>query len=466
MSDPQPGSVGDSAAAAVCLDVGSCWTKAVFVHPDGSPAGFAEHPTTPDVLDGVDAAVAAAAASAGRGARSAPDVLACSSAGGALRLVVVGAEQLASVEAGHQVARSAGARVVGVHSGPLEPDGVRELAGQRPGVVLLIGGADGDDPAVLLHNAGRLARTRGRYPVLLAGNATARDDAVGLLRAGGRTVTACANVVPRPGEIVPGPARREVAELYARHVLGAGGDAGRFSALARTRTPLAVAAGAAALARLAGTGVLVVDVGSATTDVHQALPAGATEPDPALMTVEGDLGVRAGAEGVLIEAQTEGVVDPVEADLLAPTVAALVSSGPAVPGDRGAAAEDRRLAAVAAVVALRRHLRHTDRMAISGFGGFGGFGPTASGPSGAVPGPDADRDIGLVVLTGGVFRQRDPAGLAAAAATVHRDPVLMGPLTQVDVRVDSGSVLAPAGLLVRHGREAAARALLAEQLLG
>lgn len=462
MTDPQPGPTGDPASAAVCLDVGSCWTKAVLVHPDGSPAGFAEHPTTPDVLDGVDAAVAAAAASAGRGTRAAPDVLACSSAGGALRLVVVGAEQLASVEAGHQVARSAGARVVGVHSGRLEPDGVRELAGQRPGVVLLIGGADGDDPGVLLHNAARLAGTRGRYPVLLAGNVSARDDALGLLRAGGRTVTACPNVVPRLGEIVPGPARREVAELYARHVLGVRAGAGRFSALARTRTPLAVAGGAAALARLAGTGVLVVDVGSATTDVHQALPGGprpaAGCPDPALMTVEGDLGVRAGAEGVLVEAQTEGVVDPVEADLLAPAVAALASSGPAAPGDRGSAAEDRRLAAVAAVVALRRHLRHTGRMEIGGFGGI-----PADPPA---PAPDAGREIGLVVLTGGVFRQRDSAGLAAAASTVRCDPVLMGPLAQVDVRVDSGSVLAPAGLLAGDGREAAARTLLAEQLLG
>lgn len=463
MTDPQPGAAGDPASAAVCLDVGSCWTKAVLVRPDGSPAGFAEHPTTPDVLDGVDAAVAAAAASAGRGAPgTAPEVLACSSAGGALRLVVVGAEQLASVEAGHQVARSAGARVVGVHSGELADDAVRELAGQRPGVVLLIGGADGDDPRVLLHNAARLARDRGPYPVLLAGNATAREDALGLLRAGGRSVTACPNVVPRPGEIAPGPARNAVAEIYARHVLGVRAGAGRFSALARTRTPLAVAAGAAALSRLAGTGVLVVDVGSATTDVHQALPGNAGTPDPAgpaRMTVEGDLGVRAGAESVLIEAQTEGVVDPVEADLLAPAVAALASSSPTVPGDRGAAAEDRRLAAVAAVVALRRHLRHTGRMEIGGFGSFGGL------PAGEVP-AGAGREIGLVVLTGGVFRQRDPAGLAAVAATVHRDPVLMGPLAQVDVRVDSGSVLAPAGLLAGHGREAAARALLAEQLLG
>ncbi len=430
----------DTGTPAVCLDVGSCWTKAVLVHPDGTLAGFAEHPTTGgDVLAGVDAAVAGVAASSGRPG-SEPDVLACSSAGGSLRLAVVGVERLAAVEAGHQVCRSAGARVVHVHAGPLEGGAVRELRSNEPGVVLLIGGSDGDDPAVLLHNASRIARARGRYPVVLAGNSSARDDALGLLRSTGRTVTACPNVVPRPGEILPEPARAAVAELYSRHVLGVGADAvgPRFRRLVRTRTPVAVSDGVATLARAAGTAVAVVDVGSATTDVHSAGPDPATGPGP-LATVEGDLGVRSSASGILVEAQAEGIVDPVEADLLAPAVQTLVTSGAAVPTDHGSAAEDRRLAALAAVVALRRHLR---RMS-------GG----------------RDR-IGLVVLTGGVFRQRDRAALAAVAETVRRDAGVMELVGDVEVRVDSGSVLAPAGLLATHGRGAAAATLLGDHLLG
>ncbi len=471
MTDPSP---ADPTAPAVCLDVGSCWTKAVLVHPDGSLAGFAEHPTTAeDVLAGVDAAVAGAAASCARPGSPSPDVLACSSAGGSLRLAVVGVERLAAVEAAHQVCRSAGARVVHVHAGPLEGAAVRELRSNRPGVVLLVGGSDGDDPQVLLHNASRLARARGSYPVVLAGNAEAREDALGLLRSTGRSVTACPNVSPRPGEIVPDAARAggaplyndpgrgrragaggppargrgcrarprpraAVAALYSDHVLGLGAGPGgpRFRELVRTRTPVAVGDGVLALARATGTGVIVVDVGSATTDVHSAGPLDTV----GLATVEGDLGVRSSAAGVLVEAQTEGVVDPVEADLLAPSVAALAESAPSAPVDRGSAAEDRRLAAIAAVVALRRHLRRR----------------------GADPGAG---EIGLVVLTGGVFRQRDTAGLSAVAETVRRDPVLMGPLAEVPVRVDSGSVLAPAGLLASHGRTPAAETLLRDHLL-
>uniref|UniRef100_UPI0015EFED50 glutamate mutase L n=1 Tax=Pseudonocardia pini TaxID=2758030 RepID=UPI0015EFED50 len=79
---------------AVCLDVGSTWTKAVLIQPDGVLAGFAEHPTTlEDVLEGVDAAVRGVTAAA---SGLDPDLLACSSAGGGLRLAVVGTERLLS----------------------------------------------------------------------------------------------------------------------------------------------------------------------------------------------------------------------------------------------------------------------------------------------------------------------------------------------------------------------------------
>ncbi|ALL75616.1 hypothetical protein AD006_10390 [Pseudonocardia sp. EC080610-09] len=464
MTDPCSGAPDDPDTAAVCLDVGSSWTKAVLVHPDGTPAGFAEHPTTADVIEGVDAAVAAAAvaaAAASIGRRTggpALEVLACSSAGGPLRLAVVGADRLAATEAAHRACRSAGARVVGVHTGPLESDAVRELTDQRPGAVLLLGGAEGEDPGVVLHNAGRLARTRGGWSVLLAVADAARDEALDLLRAGGRDVTSYPNATPRPGEIVTGPVRDAVAELYAGQALGVRSGPGGFGDLAPVRTPVAVAAGAGVLARLTGTGVLVVDVGSATTGVHLGTPG----PGSGVMTVEGDLGVRDGAGGVLVEAQTEGLVDPVEADLLAPAVAALEASGPAVPADRGAAAEDRRLAAIAAVVALRRHLRHTGLLPVD----VPGAAPDRIVPVPAEPAAGPAGDIGLVVLTGGVFRQRDPAALAAVAETVRRDPVLPAMLAQVEVRVDTESVLAPAGLLAAHGREDAARALLVERLGG
>ncbi len=69
-------------------------------------------PTTADtdVLTGLDQAVAAV----GGGDL----IYVCSSAGGGLRLAVVGYESLVTAEAGHRVGLSAGAQVVHVAAGP------------------------------------------------------------------------------------------------------------------------------------------------------------------------------------------------------------------------------------------------------------------------------------------------------------------------------------------------------------
>ena len=146
----------------------------------------------------------------------------------------------------HRVACSAGARVVHVHAGPLEPADVRMLRSARPGVVLLIGGSDGDDPAACCTTPGRLARARIRFPIVLAGNSRRpRRRRCACCAATGRTVVACDNVVPRPGEIVPAPARAALARALRPPRRWAGGarPPRRGSAgWSRSRTPDAVAA--------------------------------------------------------------------------------------------------------------------------------------------------------------------------------------------------------------------------------
>jgi hypothetical protein len=200
-----------------------------------------------------------------------------------------------------------------------------------------------------------------------------------------------------------------------------------------------VAGGAALLARMLGVRVLVVDVGCATTDVHCALP-----DDGARLTVEGDLGMRSAAAGVLVEGQATGVVDPVEADLLGPTVERMTNELVYVPRDPGGAAEDRRIAALAAVLAVRRHLVAHE----------------------ADAGLDSTVDVGLLVLTGGVFRRPDAHALAAVVATLQGDVELAPLLAKARVAVDADFVVTPAGMLAAAGYEQAARSLLEDHLLG
>ena len=409
-----------------CVDIGSTWTKAALVDlAGGGLLDTRQAPTTPDdVVSGVLAATAG---------WDAP-VRACSSAGGGLRLAVVGYEELISAEAGHRAALSAGARVVHVAAGRLDAAALAALAAARPDVVLLVGGTDGGDAAVLRHNAAALAGSGGLPPVVLAGNTDARDDVSRVLADAGVPVTVADNVLPDIGRLAPESARAAIREVFLTHVIG--GDRlstdPRLRTWVRAVTPDSVLDGVAALAELragaAEPGVLVLDVGGATTDVHcvpavdaeqATLQRSAVGVPARRRTVEGDLGVQASADALREAAAAEGLAPPGE-DALA-------------------------LGEAAAVVALRRHLRAE----------------AAYGPGGA-----SARGVGLVVLSGGVFRHADPAAVAAVVERVAADRGgAGGVLSGAAVVVDRRYVLAAAGLLAGDA-PAAAAGLLADLVPG
>ena len=414
----------------LCLDVGSTWTKGVLVSAGGSLLGTAQHRTTPpEVLDGVAAVVDAL------GAGSA-DVLACSSAGGGLRLAVVGQERLISAEAGYRVALSAGAKVVHVFAGSLTPADVRAVRAAAPDVLLLVGGTDGGDEQVLLHNSARLAAARVPVPIVLAGNVAAQPDA--LVALAGRRVVPTANVLPDVGELAPGPARAAIREVFLRHVIGGKGlsRGPRFRRLVRTVTPDAVLSAVSRLAHPDQPGaVLVVDVGGATTDVYSAVSTVESTIHAVALpadrrTVEGDLGMRVSAPAVVAEAVTERLLRSGE---LAAEAKARHDDVDLVPSTPEESEVDLRIAGLAVTLAVRRHLRMVDGRL---------------GPHGA----------GLLVLSGGVFRHA--AGLSGFEAALRTG---LGPvLRNAEVVVDRKGVLGPAGLLAQAGHPDAAGELLRE----
>ena len=410
----------------LCLDVGSTWTKGAAVAPDGTLAGVAQHRTTPpEVMDGVAAVTAALPTATG--------TLACSSAGGGLRLAVVGQERLVSAEAGHRVALSAGAKVVHVSAGPLS--NVHKLRASRPDVVLLVGGTDGGDEKVLLHNASCLARARITVPIVLAGNKEARDAALDLLA--GRTVVATDNVLPDVGELAPEPARAAIREVFLAHVIGGKGlsRGRRFRDLVSTVTPDAVLSGVATLAAQEEGAVLVVDVGGATTDVYSAVstmedvPARTVALPPDRRTVEGDIGMRVSAPGVVAEAITERLLPPDTA--LAAKAAHRNENVDFVPTTPDEHETDLRIARLAATLAIRRHLRMVGQL----------------GPKGAT----------ALVLSGGVFRHANSLAELEKALRADLGPVLRN----ARIAVDRDGRLGPAGLLTQAGHTATAAALLA-----
>jgi uncharacterized protein (TIGR01319 family) len=431
----------------LCVDVGSTFTKAVLVDVStGEVLGTASHPTTieTDVMDGVDAVRLALA-----GHGDPDDVLVCSSAGGGLRLAVVGYEREVTAEAGQRVGLSAGAKVVHVASGPMTGDDVKALRTASPDLVLLVGGTDGGNAQVLLHNASRLAKARLAAPVVVAGNADAADEVAALLASTGRRYVVADNVLPRIGVVAPESARAAIREAFLTHVIGGKGlSRGRgFAELVQAPTPDAVLRGVEVLADVVGGDVLVVDVGGATTDVYSVItPQG---EDASIQrdvvgtlwharTVEADLGMRWSAEGV---------VDAAARERLAPgsgTAAYAVRVAADTDHLAGSAAQwqaEEDLAAAAAMLAVRRHGRpaHPSERprplaeveVLVGSGGVlrhapGGVGERVLGQVLADHGggwrvPVAARrcvDTAYLLFAVGLLAQRHPRAAAALAAAV------------------------------------------------
>jgi uncharacterized protein (TIGR01319 family) len=443
---------------ALCVDVGSTFTKAALVDTDdGELLGTTSCPTTlaTDVLDGIDACREELALAHPQ-ARDA-EVLACSSAGGGLRIAVVGTEELVTAEAGRRVALSSGGKVAVVTAGGLDERKYAVLQAAAPDLVLLVGGTDGGNAEVLEADAAFLADHACDVPVVVAGNAESARRVAALLAAAGTPYVLADNVVPKIGVLAPEPARRAIREVFLRHVIGGKGLSQRadFTEMVQGPTPDLVLTGVELLAAEVGRAVAVVDVGGATTDVHSVVPldpedAGLSREvvasTPVTRTVEGDLGMRwsalstweAGVEAGLLD---EGLREAAE----------LRAESPAfLPGTDDERQTDLRLAGAAATMAVRRHV---------------GRSRVVVGPDGRVverTGKDL-REVVLLVGSGGVLRHA--AGSEADAVLAGATGVSPEGWQQPEhprVVVDRAYVLAAIGLLA--ARHPAAAAVLARSL--
>jgi uncharacterized protein (TIGR01319 family) len=445
-------------AEVLCVDFGSTFTKAALVDTaNGRLLGTASHPTTigTDVLDGYDACLAALRELHPEVDRA--EVRACSSAGGGLRVAVVGNEELVTAEAGRRVALSSGGKVVHVlalANAPLDP--LPALRASAPDVVLLVGGTDGGNAEMLLDGARMLAGSP--WPVVVAGNVDAHDEVAGLLASGATPYVLAGNVVPRIGVLAPGSARAAIREMFLAHVIGGKhlSERSDFAAMVRGATPDLVLAGVELLAHGLERDLVVVDVGGATTDVHSVV---ALDPEdaslgrevvattPVTRTVEGDLGMRWSALSTVGAGEDAGLLTE-DADLA--RAALLRHEDPSyLPTDAAGADCDEALARVATVVAVRRHAGRSRVV----------LGPAAGpGRGGRVverTGKDL-RGVDLLVGSGGVLRHSSPAAaLRILTAATGTDPEGWQYPEHPQVVVDADYVLAAVGLLAGDHPDAA-----------
>jgi uncharacterized protein (TIGR01319 family) len=441
-----------SVTEVLCVDFGSTFTKAALVDTGtGRLLGTASHRTTidTDVLAGYDECLALLRAAHPDVDRA--EVLACSSAGGGLRVAVVGNEALVTAEAGRRVALSSGGKVVHVLALAENPaDPLAELSTSAPDVVLLVGGTDGGNAEVLLAGAGMLAGAP--WPVVVAGNVDARDEVAAVLATAGTPYVLADNVVPRIGVLAPASARAAIREMFLAHVIGGKHLSQRadFAAMVRGATPDLVLAGVELLAEGLGRDLVVVDVGGATTDVHSVVELDPEDASlgrevvattPVTRTVEGDLGMRWSAVSTV---QSGIAADLLPDDPELAAAALLRHHDPAhLPTDPADASYDEQIARAATVLAVRRHAGRS-RVVLD-----------AGGRVVERTGKDLRR-VEVLIGSGGVLRHSAP-GVARRIleAATGTDPEGWQYPERPQVVVDADYVLAAVGLLAADHPDAA-----------
>jgi uncharacterized protein (TIGR01319 family) len=225
----------------ILIDFGSTYTKVAAV--DLGKIEIAAAVRVPSTVDtDITLGLAGALAEIGEKTRitglEQKEALACSSAAGGLRMVCSGFVPELTSKAAGLAALGAGAKVIKNFSYKLTGDEVKEIEEIAPDILLLCGGTDGGDDAVILHNAKKLAAAgRAGSNIIVAGNKTTHDDLKDIFRDSGKNVIYTKNVMPEIGVLDAAPCNREIRALFMKNIIEAKGIAGRGRSLKTLSCP-------------------------------------------------------------------------------------------------------------------------------------------------------------------------------------------------------------------------------------
>jgi len=242
-------------------------------------------------------------------------VVACSSAAGGLKMAAIGLVEELTTEAAKRVCLGAGAKVELVISHHMNKSEVQKIMGKNIDIVLLAGGANGGNQECVIHNAKMLAKSDVKAPIVFAGNKDAIDEVTDILKDANKDFYICENVMPKLNILNIDSAKDTIKEIFVKNIIEAKGIKKVEKVVDRVvlPTPHAVLMAAELLSKgyqdeIGFGDLMLADVGGATTDIYsmaQGLPSqmnavlsGLEEPF-AKRTVEGDLGMRYSALGVL-----------------------------------------------------------------------------------------------------------------------------------------------------------------------
>lgn len=297
-------------------DIGSTYTKLTAVDlGKGDIIGTARHYTTvnTDVRIGYEKAFALLAEKTH--VMEYDKVFASSSAAGGLKMAAIGLVEELTVEAAKRVCLGAGGKVNLVYSHHITKKDAESIRDGDIDIVLLAGGTDGGNEDCVLYNARMLGEAGVKIPVVYAGNRACQDQIQAIFKEYNIRGWICDNVMPRLNVLNIESARKVIQSIFMNNITEAKGIKKIETEFAEgiVPTPYAVLKAAELLSRgyadETGLGeIVVIDIGGATTDFYSVCSGmpkqanvfvhGLEEPF-AKRTVEGDLGMRYSAPGII-----------------------------------------------------------------------------------------------------------------------------------------------------------------------
>ncbi len=443
------------------FDIGSTYTKVTVVDLDkelvvGTFSSFTTIHT--DVSIGLNNAISKLPESIIKAGFK--ERFACSSAAGGLKMVTCGLVPSLTAEAAKRASLGAGAKVLKVFSYELTKDDLDEIEALEPDILLLTGGTDGGNSECILKNSGAIASISADFPVVIAGNRTVSVECGRIIEASGKEVHVCENVMPVFNELNITPVQDIIRQIFLNRIINAKGLSEICKTLSASiiPTPSAILNAMVLLADgVSGKGgigeLLAVDLGGATTDIY-SIAEGAPQNVATVLrglpevyakrTVEGDIGMRYSAKGIVDAVGIESIsrIAGLSVEKAQEYLSLITSETDILPDNNELVAFDFALAALAIETAVSRHVGRLEQIF------------TPMGEAFLQTGKDL-RDVKKVIATGGaIIHAENTDRILRYALYKDNEPMVLKPKNS-EIYVDKKYILAAMGILSQKYPEAA-----------
>lgn len=313
------------------IDFGSTFTKLTAVDTEKEDIiATASHFTTvdTDITIGYENALKDLYAKIG-GEIKFDKIVGCSSAAGGLKMCAIGLVDEMTLQAAKMVCLGAGAKVELSFSHHLTNKNIDQIIEKKIDIIILTGGTDGGNSECVLFNQKKLAERGIKIPIIYAGDKDCQDEIIAIRDQSGLNEYICDNVMPRLNALNLASAQDKIREVFLKNIIEAKGIKKIEKEIDKVLlpTPESVLHAADLLSEgymhERGLGeIVLVDIGGATTDMYSMCSASAKRSDViikgleepyAKRTVEGDLGMRYSALGVL-DSLTEEEIKTIDLD--------------------------------------------------------------------------------------------------------------------------------------------------------